>query len=144
MNYYYYFTTSIKMELNLDAIADKIQKPNIPPKNKRIGKYTVETLLAAIQEKHGSRYEIVDRVLDNTKKDHWKVNVRCTICNYIWYVEPYTVTKGDNNCPGCSGVLKWDFNRFINESRRIHGDRYDYSRIKSEDVTYCNSKVPIR
>jgi hypothetical protein len=35
-----------------------------------------------------------------------------------------------NGCPGCAGVARANTEEFINKSKAIHGDRYDYSQVE--------------
>ena len=44
-----------------------------------------------------------------------------------------------NGCPKCAGVAKLDTSRFIEESKKRHGDKYDYSKVE-----YKNTRTKVR
>ena len=115
-----------------------------PLKKKRVKKHTVSTLREAIREVHGDRYELLDTILNNTKNEHWKVNVKCNKCDYIWYVEPSGLIHNRTSCPSCSGNIPWTLERFLLRGKEIHGNRYDYSNIREEHIKNGSSKVPIK
>ena len=48
-----------------------------------------------------------------------------------------------HGCPICSGKKKYNREYFLIRAKEVHGDVYDYSLIKEEDIKNNRSKVPI-
>lgn len=65
-----------------------------------------------------------------------KVRIGCRIHGFF-YQEPRCHLSG-NGCPNCAPNKKIDLNKFIERSRKVHGDKYDYSRSK-----YINGRSKI-
>jgi len=42
--------------------------------------------------------------------------------------------KGEG-CQKCNGIKRYTTEIFIEEARKIHGDKYDYSKVKFIDTT---------
>lgn len=62
-----------------------------------------------------------------------KVCIVCPEHGEFWQT-PAAHVRG-NKCPKCANLdrgnsKRWDNNRFIQESRKIHGDKYDYSMVE--------------
>nr|DAK04438.1 MAG TPA: restriction enzyme [Bacteriophage sp.] len=104
------------------------------------GKYspTKEEWIASARKVHGDKYDYskVDYVNNATKV--------CIICpeHGVFKQAPYNHTQGQG-CPTCGQIVRSDSNRyslsdFIAEARKIHCDKYDYSK-----VDYVNSKTKV-
>jgi very-short-patch-repair endonuclease len=87
---------------------------------------------------HGDKYSY-DRV--DFKGMREPVEVYCNSCEESWFVAAFSHAKPNgtgNGCPRCAGRLRTSQN-FIDEARKIHGNKYDYSR-----VDFVNSTTPVR
>ena len=74
---------------------------------------------------HGNRYDYSRTQYINA---HTKVCVICPKHGEFW-VEPYNHLNG-SKCPSCVGKKKMDKTTFELKARKIHGDKYDYSKVK--------------
>jgi len=79
---------------------------------------------------------------DYTKVDYKGNKIKvCIICTEHgeWWMSPNNHLRG-HRCPKCFGTPKHTTTRFIQKSREVHGDKYDYSRV---DYTGNKTKVCI-
>lgn len=60
--------------------------------------------------------------------------VTCTVCSTVFYPCISNLINQKSGCPKCGGNKQKNTIDFINESKEIHGDRFDYS-----NVTYTNA-----
>lgn len=88
-------------------------------------KLTQEQFIKKAREKHGDFYDYskVNYVNTNTK-----VAIICPI-HGVFYQTPHNHLKG-RNCPKCSGHVRNNTKSFIEKARKVHGDKYDYSKVK--------------
>ena len=71
-----------------------------------------------------------------------KILCRCKICGNEWLVTPTNILSG-KGCPNCRVIksyqhTKKDTKKFIEAAKKVHGDRYDYSK-----VNYVNAKTKV-
>ena len=92
-----------------------------------------ETIISEFKEVHGDKYDYskVNYIDTDTK-----VEIICPI-HGSFFQTPYHHKKGCG-CPACSGVKKLTTEAFIQEAKKVHGDRYDYS-----NVNYINCHTPV-
>ena len=59
----------------------------------------------------------------------------CIICpeHGEWWVTPNNFLRG-SRCPGCFGTPKHTKEEFIAMARKIHGEKYDYSRVEYDGL----------
>lgn len=88
---------------------------------------------------HGDKYNYSKVIYKNSRTE---VCIICPEHGEFWQT-PSSHLRG-YNCPKCANLKKggkrWDTDKFINESKKVHGNKYDYSQ-----VNYINgsSKVTI-
>lgn len=99
---------------------------------------TTKEFIARAKEIHGNKYDYskVEYINPQTK-----ICVICTEHGEFWQV-PYAHLNG-NGCPVCGRLeLRKKFqlttNEFIEKAKAIHGDRYDYSKVR-----YVNYKTKV-
>lgn len=93
---------------------------------------TTEVFIERAVKKHGKgRYDYSPVIYKSAK---FKVKIKCNICQYIFEQLPFHHLNGIG-CPKCANKCK-STKDFIEQSIKIHGQRYDYS--KSE---YLGSKI---
>ena len=95
-------------------------------------KLTNEEIIEQFKKVHGNKYDYskVNYVNIDTP-----VEIICPI-HGSFFQSPYEHKNGAN-CPKCSGKEK-NTEKFIEEAKEIHGDKYDYSK-----VNYINAKEPV-
>jgi len=84
-------------------------------------------------------------VIHNNKYDYSKVEYKsakenvCIICpeHREFLQTPDTHLRGAN-CNKCSNVYKPNTNEWVEASKKIHGDRYDYSKVE-----YANNRIKV-
>lgn len=102
-------------------------------------KITTEEILKRIEDTHDNRYTYID--IENKKlKD--KITIKCNNCGNIFNQELNAHIKGQG-CPECAKKnkakkLAFTLEQFIEKARKIHGDKYDYSK-----VNYINSQTKV-
>lgn len=102
--------------------------------------YTVtkqEKLFQFFKEKaflrHGDRYDY-SLVKYTTCKKY--VNIKCTLCGYIFSQTPDNHLQG-KGCPRCSGNLPYNFQYYKNIYNKIHHNKYEYlDWYKKDDKVY--------
>ena len=94
---------------------------------------TTEVFVKRAREKHGDKYDYsqTEYVNSNTK-----VKVICKKCNRVFETWPLQHLKGVG-CPYCTGRYKTTED-FIDEAKKVHGDKFDYSETK-----YVDSKTKV-
>ncbi|EIK8708610.1 GIY-YIG nuclease family protein [Escherichia coli] len=66
-----------------------------------------------------------------------KVLCRCKVCNHEWSATPGSLKRG-HGCPGCGGSMKKTTEEFIQDAVAVHGNKYDYSKVR-----YVNSHIKV-
>ena len=97
-----------------------------------------------------TREEFIDkaRQIHGNKYDYSKVNYKnndtkiCIICpeHGEFFMKPSNHVNLKQGCPECGKIERAKKHQkntllFINEAKQIHGDRYDYSKVKYESAT---------
>lgn len=85
------------------------------------------------KKKHGDRYDYSSSVYTTGKN---KIAIICRQ-HGPFYQRPRDHISG-YNCPRCSTNQRLGIDTFITRSRKIHGDKYDYSLVE-----YVNSFTPV-
>jgi hypothetical protein len=98
-------------------------------------KLNTEIFIERATEKHGDKYGYS---LVEYKTAHVKVKI---ICKYhgIFEQKAFKHLRGEG-CGKCSGNIQSNTEEFIEKSKLIHGDKYDYSKV---DYKNCKTKVVI-
>ena len=99
---------------------------------------TQESFIAKARKIHGDKYDYSKVVYIGAR---YKVEIVCKEHGSFWQ-EAFSHSKGIG-CPACSRVLNYgrrheSTDQFIAKARKIHGDKYDYSK-----VVYIGSKKKV-
>jgi len=97
-------------------------------------KYTIENFIEKSKKIHGNKY---DYSLSNYINSQTKIKIICKEHN-VFEQKPYAHLNGQG-CPKCSKYNKNDLTKFIEKSKKIHNDKYDYSLVE-----YKNSHEKIK
>jgi len=92
------------------------------------------------QEVHGDKY---DYSLVDSKNNKTKVKITCK--EHGWFNQIPNAHLNNNGCPECArlssgSTLVKSVEMFIEQSREVHGDKYDYSLV---EYVNTNTKVKI-
>lgn len=96
-------------------------------------KLTTETFIEKARKVHGNKY---DYSKVNYINSQTKVCIICPEHGEFWQT-PNSHLNGIG-CPKCSGLKKWTTEEFIEKSKKINGDRYDYSK-----TNYINKRTNV-
>ena len=98
-------------------------------------KMTTELFIENAIKKYGDKFGFEKTVYVDSST---KVIITCPI-HGDQLVYPSVFLNGSKyGCPECSGLKKWDTNKFIRESNVVHGGKYDYSKTK-----YVNKRTDV-
>jgi hypothetical protein len=93
-----------------------------------------ESFIAKCREVYGDLYDYSKVEYIHSKE---KVCVICPKHGEFW-VTPNNHMRG-SRCPACYGTPRKTTEQFIKEAKKIHGNKYDYSKVKYDgtDVKVC-------
>lgn len=94
---------------------------------------TTKIFIARAKEIHGDKYDYSEVEYVNYKT---KVKIICPIHGEFWQT-PREHLNG-NGCQKCSGVQRMNTDLFIQRAIEVHGDTYDYSKVK-----YTNNRTKV-
>lgn len=83
---------------------------------------------------HGDKYDFSRAIYVHSKK---KLTLFCNKHKKEFFLSPNHILKGIG-CPYCGGTKKLTQDEFIEQSRLVHGERYDYSKVQ-----YKNYETPV-
>lgn len=99
-----------------------------------MGKFlTTEEFIRRAREVHGDKYDYSKAEFLNGQT---KVCIICPIHGEFWQ-RPYDHLRG-HGCRKCVGLYKRTTEEFIADAIKIHGDKYDYSKVE-----YVNNTTPV-
>ena len=99
-------------------------------------KKTTKQFIQDAKKVHGNKYQYVDIY----KNNRTPFKIICNICNDIFYQRPDDHINKKTGCPNCSNVKKLTNELFIEKSKKINGNKYDYSKVKIIN-TYTNIEL---
>lgn len=86
---------------------------------------TIEKFIKRAKEVHGDKYDYSKIVYKNNKE---KI---CIICpKHGEFFQKPTAHLSGSGCPSCSNSRKLTTEEFVERARKVHGDRYDYSKVE--------------
>lgn len=100
---------------------------------------TIEQFVKEAVQVHGDKYDYSEVEYVNT---HKPVKIRCLQCGNFFFQEPSSHLTG-HGCPMCSkrrDYRKLSQEEFIARVKKVHGNKYDYSRTEYKDM---RSKIEI-
>lgn len=95
------------------------------PKCSKVYKPTTEEWIEKARKVHGDKYDYSKVEYVNNKT---KVCIICPIHGEFWQ-KPNNHLQGDK-CPYCFKSVKKTTDQFIQEAKKVHGDKYDYSNVE--------------
>ncbi len=96
-------------------------------------RHTRHDFIARASAIHGTRY---DYSQVDYKSNHIPVTIICPQHGAFQQTPGnHTHKTNPQGCPSCGGRTKWTTDRFLTESRNIHGNRYDYSKVVCKTAT---------
>lgn len=103
-------------------------------------KLTTQEFISRAISTHGSKYDY--SLVNYSGRDNY-VDIICPV-HGIFKQSPHNHVR-KRGCPSCKAILISDMfssttSEFIKKAKNIHGDKYDYSKVK---YTKCKVNVPI-
>lgn len=102
---------------------------------KECSKITTKKFIEKAKKIHGNKYSYDKTVYINA---HTKVCIVCPKHGEFWQEPNCHITK-KQNCPFCSKAYKGNIKTFIQFSKEVHGNKYDYSKVE-----YANSQTKVK
>jgi hypothetical protein len=99
---------------------------------------TIDEFIRKAKEKHGDKYDYSKVEYINART---KVCIICPEHGEFWQLPDAHLKGGGCNSCGClsaSAKMRKTTEDFIEKARKVHGDKYDYSKVE-----YVNSKTPV-
>lgn len=93
-----------------------------------------ENIISEVERIYGDAYE-TDMIENNGMSDY--VTLKCKKHALIFRKRLSRLLKG-SGCPLCSGKARKTFEQFVEDARKVHGDKYEYN-----DGNYVNSRTKI-
>ncbi len=106
-------------------------------------KWTLERFLERAREIHGDKFDYSEVTEDHIKGKRSKVPLLCNTCGYRWSPVINDHINSGSGCPSCTGRVKWNLERFLKRAQEIHGDKFDYSAVREEDIKGASSTISI-
>ena len=97
-------------------------------------KLTTEQFIEKARQVHGDKYDYSKVEYINA---YTKVCIICPEHGEFWQT-PNNHTNGKCGCPFCASNVKLTTEEFIEKARKVHGDKYDYSKVE-----YINSHTKV-
>ena len=101
----------------------------------KLRSYTTELFVEKARKIHGDKY---DYSKVEYKGSSQKICIICPEHGEFWQTATQHL-KGCG-CPKCAGIAKSSTKEFVEKARKIHGDKYDYSKVEYKNI---NTKVCI-
>lgn len=105
------------------------------PKCGKTKNLTTEEFIDKAKEIHGDKY---DYSLVDYKNNCTKIKIICPE-HGVFEQTPHQHINQKQRCPGCFGTKKFTTEEFIEKSKLIHGDKYNYNI-----TNYINYKTPLK
>lgn len=105
---------------------------------------TTESLITKFQKVHGDKYDYSEVEFVNWKT---KVKIYCKKHNFWFYMLPANHLYGQG-CEFCkrekisNQITKKTFSQFLEDARKVHGNKYDYS-LSENDYKNVTGKIKI-
>lgn len=148
-NIYPKIIIKIKPSIQSDQIETNSSKEiiqpinDIPIKRSRIKKWTLPLFLEKAWEIHGQKYNYTQITPENINGQKSSIIIICNICSYQWSSIIHRHINQKIGCPNCTQRVIWTLERFLIRAVEIHGSKYNYSQITSDNITNSKSRVLI-
>lgn len=118
---------------------------NKKPKFPRVKKWTLELVYERGKEIHNNKYDYSLVNISHVQGRDSYIPIKCRECEHIWEATIHAhLTGHKTGCPECGGKIPWSLERFLQKSKLIHGDKFDYSEITEKHIKGKDSRIPIK
>lgn len=105
--------------------------------------WSLERFLERAYQTHGDKFDYSGISKDDIKGHESRISLKCKTCNHQWSPTIDSHIQG-TGCPSCSEKVPWTLKRFIERSRQIHEDKFDYSEVTPDSIKGKDSKILVR
>lgn len=104
-------------------------------------KWTAEAVKKRGREIHGDKFDY-EKVIDpiTALSD---ILLTCNVCKYEFTQKVNSHINIKSGCANCNGTAKYNYERFVIKAREVHGNKYNYDKVKLLDNLTSNTKIPI-
>ena len=108
-------------------------------------KSDLQRVLAEAIAKHGDRYDYSRLQADQIENVDSRLDLTCNNCGKPYNPTIDTFINHGCDCSCWSNRLPWkgDLPRVIASARELHGDKYDYSRLRADQIENTNSLLEL-
>jgi len=96
-----------------------------------VGRITKTIFLERAHKIHGDKYDYI--ISNNEVRNTKNIEIKCKV-HGIFTQTPNNHLKG-TGCPNCCKNAKITNEKFLERSKKIHGDKYDYSNVEYIHIT---------
>lgn len=108
-----------------------------------VRKWNLDHFLATATSIHGNNFDYSEIDPNNFNGYRRKFTIKCNICHYKFDTNIEHHIRRKQKCRKCNKTLKYTYEIFIERAKIKHGDKYDYSLVKPDEIKNMMSKVPI-
>lgn len=110
----------------------------------RVPKYNLDLFKVKGRVYHEDRYDYSKVKEEHIKGVLSKVPIICRACGYEWEIVIAGHFRYKHGCLDCLDKVQWTLQKFLKKALEVHGEEYDYSKIKEEDIVDGSSYVLIK
>lgn len=103
----------------------------------------LERFLQNAKQIHGDKFDYSQVTPQCIQNVNSKVPLTCNECKYFWTQSIQHHINQKNGCPNCNHNAPWTLERFLLAATKIHGNKFEYSQIKNNNIQGCRSKISI-
>lgn len=103
--------------------------------------YNIETFIVKSKDKHPDIFNYDLLLPDGEFFTDSIIKLRCIKYNHITTPNVGAHLNSHFGCTECSGVVSWNYNKFIEKSTELYNDRFNYSKISPDAEIHCDSSV---
>jgi len=71
------------------------------------------------------------------------VTIICKRCCHEWQMTITSHIHGKHGFPSCSNCVPWNYDRFLQKAKEVHGNKFYYEKVTPEHIVNNLSNVPI-
>jgi formylmethanofuran dehydrogenase subunit E len=107
------------------------------------GSWNLKRLLRKAEETHGDDFDYSLVTEEHIQNSRSHIPVRCRECEEVWQSVIHDHISRREGCPNCRFRAPWTLARLKIKGKRIHRDRYDYSKVEESHVKDSSSRIPV-
>lgn len=126
------FTTTVTQHLQA-KIGCNFCSGNLP--------WTFDRFIKEARKIHGDKFNYKHVKQDGIIPSTSRLHIICNICGFEIFTSLANHIHGKTGCKSCVGLLPWTYERFIQKSKDLYGDKFDYSKILPTDVLRIQTRI---